>query len=35
MRVGLNIGYSGKRVSIPLDLLRRAEDLGYDSGVGR
>jgi F420-dependent oxidoreductase-like protein len=31
MKLGLLIGYSGKRVALPLDLVRRAEELGYDS----
>src|SRR5262245_12517545 len=31
MRIGLNIGYSGKRASVPIDLIRRAESVGFDS----
>lgn len=31
MRLGLNIGYSGARIELPLELIRYAESLGYDS----
>ncbi|GIW12852.1 MAG: LLM class F420-dependent oxidoreductase [Tepidiforma sp.] len=31
MKLGLNIGYSGSRLEIPLHLVRYAESLGYDS----
>jgi F420-dependent oxidoreductase-like protein len=31
MRLGLNLGYSGKRVQVPLDLVRAAESVGFDS----
>ena len=29
MRLGLNIGYSGARIDLPLDLIREADQLGY------
>lgn len=29
MRLGLNIGYSGARIDLPLDLIREADRLGY------
>lgn len=29
MRLGLNIGYSGARINLPLDLIREADRLGY------
>jgi len=29
MRLGLNIGYSGANISLPMDLVREAERLGY------
>lgn len=29
MRLGLNIGYSGARIELPLDLIREADRLGY------
>lgn len=31
MRLGLNLGYSGARLSIDIDLVRHAEDAGFDS----
>jgi F420-dependent oxidoreductase-like protein len=31
MRIGLNIGYSGKRAIVPIDLVRQAEAAGFDS----
>ncbi|MFV8818337.1 LLM class F420-dependent oxidoreductase [Haliea sp. E17] len=31
MKLGLLLGYSGKRIEIPLDLIKQAEALGYDS----
>jgi F420-dependent oxidoreductase-like protein len=31
MKIGLLLGYSGKRLSIPIDLIKRAETLGFDS----
>ena len=31
MRLGLNIGYSGKRATAPVDLVRQAEAVGFDS----
>ena len=31
MRIGLNVGYSGKRAVVPVDLVRQAESAGFDS----
>jgi F420-dependent oxidoreductase-like protein len=31
MKLGLIAGYSGRRIAIPLDAIRHAESLGYDS----
>ncbi len=31
MKLGLIAGYSGKRISIPIDTIKHAENLGYDS----
>jgi len=31
MKLGFTLGYSGKRIHIPIDLIRHAESLGYDS----
>ncbi len=31
MKLGLMIGYSGAKIDLPLDTIRRAEELGYDS----
>lgn len=31
MKLGINIGYAGATISLPVDLIRRVEDLGYDS----
>lgn len=31
MRIGLNIGYSGKKAVAPVDLVRQAEAVGFDS----
>ncbi len=31
MKLGLMVGYSGARVNLPIDLVRLAEKLGYDS----
>jgi F420-dependent oxidoreductase-like protein len=31
MRLGLNVGYSGPRISINMDLIREVERLGFDS----
>lgn len=31
MKLGLTLGYSGARVNFPIDLVQRAERLGYDS----
>jgi len=31
MKLGLNLGYSGKRIDIPMDYIRHAEKLGFDS----
>lgn len=31
MKLGMLLGYSGKQIHIPLDLVKRAEAMGYDS----
>jgi len=31
MKLGILLGYSGKQIDIPIDLIRRAEAMGYDS----
>ena len=31
MKLGFLLGYSGKRVEIPIELIRQAESMGYDS----
>jgi len=31
MKLGLLLGYSGKQINIPMDLIRQAESMGYDS----
>ncbi|MEH6569645.1 MAG: LLM class F420-dependent oxidoreductase [Halioglobus sp.] len=31
MKLGLLLGYSGKHINIPMDLIKHAESLGYDS----
>lgn len=31
MKLGLLLGYSGKHIDIPLELIRRVESMGYDS----
>ena len=31
MRLGLMLGYSGKKIALPIDLIKRAESLGFDS----
>jgi len=31
MKLGLMLGYSGARLDLPVDLVKRAEELGYDS----
>jgi alkanesulfonate monooxygenase SsuD/methylene tetrahydromethanopterin reductase-like flavin-dependent oxidoreductase (luciferase family) len=31
MKLGLMLGYSGATVDFPIDLIKRAEELGYDS----
>ena len=31
MKLGLIAGYSGKKISLPIDLIKHAEGLGYDS----
>ncbi len=31
MKLGFLLGYSGKQVHIPMDLIKRAESMGYDS----
>ena len=31
MKLGLIAGYSGKKISLPIDMIKHAEGLGYDS----
>ncbi|MCB1847464.1 MAG: LLM class flavin-dependent oxidoreductase, partial [Halieaceae bacterium] len=31
MKLGFLLGYSGKQVHIPMDLIKQAEEMGYDS----
>ena len=31
MKLGLIAGYSGKKMNIPMDFIKHAESLGYDS----
>ena len=31
MKLGFLLGYSGKQIHIPIDLIRQAEAMGYDS----
>ena len=31
MKVGLMLGFSGKKVNVPLDMVNRADELGFDS----
>jgi F420-dependent oxidoreductase-like protein len=31
MKLGISIGYSGAELRIPIDMIKRAEELGYDS----
>ena len=31
MKLGILLGYSGKQIDIPIDLIRQAESMGYDS----
>ena len=31
MKLGFLLGYSGKHIHIPLDLIRQAESMGFDS----
>ena len=31
MKLGFLLGYSGKHIHIPLDLVKQAESMGYDS----
>jgi len=31
MKLGFLLGYSGKQIHIPIDLIRQAESMGYDS----
>lgn len=31
MKLGLLLGYSGKQIEIPMDLIKQAESIGYDS----
>jgi alkanesulfonate monooxygenase SsuD/methylene tetrahydromethanopterin reductase-like flavin-dependent oxidoreductase (luciferase family) len=31
MKLGLSIGYSGAELSVPVEMVQRAEALGYDS----
>ena len=34
MKLGLSIGYSGAHLDVPVELVQRAEALGYDSACG-
>ena len=31
MKLGMMLGYSGKKISLPMDLVKKAESLGFDS----
>ena len=31
MKLGFLLGYSGKKIEIPMDLIKHAESLGFDS----
>ncbi len=31
MKLGFLLGYSGKEISIPIDLIKQAESMGFDS----
>lgn len=31
IKLGIMLGYSGKRIELPIDLIKQAEDLGFDS----
>ena len=31
MKLGLSVGYSGSTISLPMDIIKLAEALGYDS----
>ena len=31
VRLGLTVGYSGRGMGLPLDLIKEAENLGFDS----
>ena len=31
MKLGFLLGYSGKKINIPMDLIKHAESLGFDS----
>ena len=31
MKLGFLLGYSGKQIHIPIDLIKQAESMGYDS----
>ena len=31
MKLGFLLGYSGKHIHIPMDLIKAAESMGYDS----
>ena len=31
MRLGLTVGYSGARVAFPIEMIKLADKLGYDS----
>ena len=31
MRLGLSLNYSGRKLNIPMEMIKRAEELGYDS----
>ncbi|HCS27760.1 MAG TPA: LLM class F420-dependent oxidoreductase, partial [Spongiibacteraceae bacterium] len=31
MKLGMMLGYSGKKLTLPMDLIKQAEKLGFDS----
>ena len=34
MKLGFLLGYSGKNIHIPVELIKQAESIGYDSIIG-